>query len=81
MHFTNVIFNLLDNAVKYRREDTPLQLLVTTRDVDNGKLEITVCDNGIGIKKKILKKYSSAFIEFTPAMSTTLRDLVSDLHM
>lgn len=61
MHFTNVIFNLLDNAVKYRREDTPLQLLVTTRDVDNGKLEITVCDNGIGIKKEDLKKIFERF--------------------
>ena len=33
MHFTNVIFNLLDNAVKYRREDVPIHLKVTTRDV------------------------------------------------
>ena len=61
MHFTNVIFNLLDNAVKYRREDAPLQLLVTTRDIDNGKLEITVCDNGIGIKKEDLKKIFERF--------------------
>jgi two-component system phosphate regulon sensor histidine kinase PhoR len=28
MHFTNVIFNLLDNAVKYRREEVPLSLFV-----------------------------------------------------
>ncbi len=33
MHFTNVIFNLLDNAVKYRREDVPLELKVSTRNV------------------------------------------------
>ncbi|MBR4070266.1 MAG: HAMP domain-containing histidine kinase, partial [Bacteroidaceae bacterium] len=31
MHFTNVIFNLLDNAVKYRREEVPLSLFISTR--------------------------------------------------
>ncbi|MDE7472787.1 MAG: HAMP domain-containing histidine kinase [Muribaculaceae bacterium] len=61
MHFTNVIFNLLDNAVKYRREDVPLQLMVTTRDIDNKKLEITVSDNGIGIKREDLKKIFERF--------------------
>ena len=30
MHFTNVIFNLLDNAVKYRKDDDPLRLKFTT---------------------------------------------------
>lgn len=61
MHFTNVIFNLLDNAVKYRKEDEPLQLAVTTRDIAQDRLEITISDNGIGIKKDDLKKIFEKF--------------------
>lgn len=61
MHFTNVIFNLLDNAVKYRREDEPLILTVSTADVHKDKLEITISDNGIGIKKDDLKKIFEKF--------------------
>ncbi len=61
MHFTNVIFNLLDNAVKYRRDDTPLELMVSTRCIANNKVEITVADNGVGIKKEDLKKVFEKF--------------------
>ena len=61
MHFTNVIFNLLDNAVKYRREDTPLQLNISTEDISNDRLQIVVADNGIGIKKEQLKKIFEKF--------------------
>ena len=63
MHFTNVIFNLLDNAVKYRREEEPLQLTVSTRNVShNGeKIEITIRDNGIGMKREDLKKIFEKF--------------------
>ena len=61
MHFTNVIFNLLDNAVKYRREDVPLHLQVSTRDIENDRLLITVADNGIGIRKEDLKKIFDKF--------------------
>lgn len=60
MHFTNVIFNLLDNAVKYRKEDVALQLSVSTRNI-NEKLEIVIEDNGIGIKKEYLKKIFEKF--------------------
>ncbi|MGN0048784.1 MAG: sensor histidine kinase [Bacteroides sp.] len=60
MHITNVIFNLMDNAVKYKRPDTDLQLTVKTWN-EPGKLMISVQDNGIGIKKENLKKIFEKF--------------------
>lgn len=60
MHFTNVIFNLLDNAVKYRREEVPLALFIRTR-THGDKVEISIQDNGIGIKKEDLKKIFDKF--------------------
>ncbi len=61
MHFTNVIFNLLDNAVKYRSEERPMSLVVTSRDLDEERLEITIADNGIGIRRDDLKKVFEKF--------------------
>ena len=61
MHFTNVIFNLLDNAVKYRREDVEPVLAITTRNIGEDWLEITISDNGIGIKKEDLKRIFEKF--------------------
>ncbi len=60
MHFTNVVFNLLDNAVKYSKEGVPLKLEISTSNVGD-KLEIVVQDNGIGIKKENLKKIFERF--------------------
>lgn len=60
MHFTNVIFNLMDNAVKYRRQEANLHLEVVTRN-DGGKLVISVADNGIGISRDNLKKIFDKF--------------------
>ncbi|MBP2691396.1 MAG: HAMP domain-containing histidine kinase [Muribaculaceae bacterium] len=61
MHFTNVIFNLLDNAVKYRREDVPLNLIVSSRDISDERLEICIEDNGIGMRRDDLKKIFDKF--------------------
>lgn len=61
MHFTNVIFNLLDNAVKYRDEERPLELKITTRDISDHRLEISIADNGIGIRKDDLKRVFDKF--------------------
>ena len=61
MHFTNVIFNLLDNAYKYAREDTPLQLKVVTSNPDSKHIELRVQDNGIGIEKENLKRIFEKF--------------------
>ena len=60
MHFTNVLFNLMENAVKYRRPDVPLQLIARTENVDD-KICISIRDNGIGIKKENLKKIFDRF--------------------
>jgi Response regulators consisting of a CheY-like receiver domain and a winged-helix DNA-binding domain len=60
MHFTNVIFNLLDNAVKYKKQEGELLLNVRTWN-ESGKLYISIQDNGIGIKKENLKKIFDKF--------------------
>lgn len=60
MHFTNVVFNLLDNAVKYKKEDSDLHLHVCTWN-ESGKLHISIQDNGLGIKKENLKKIFDKF--------------------
>ena len=60
MHFTNVEFNLLDNAVKYKSPDRDIALKIRTWN-ENGKLCISVEDNGLGIKKENLKKLFDKF--------------------
>ncbi|MDO4691738.1 MAG: HAMP domain-containing sensor histidine kinase [Porphyromonadaceae bacterium] len=55
VHLTNVIFNLLDNSVKYAHPDRPLQLRLATENVES-YIKIVVEDNGIGIPKESLKK-------------------------
>ena len=60
MHFTNVIFNLLDNAVKYKKPEGELHLHLKTWN-ESDKLYISIQDNGIGIKKDDLKKIFDKF--------------------
>ena len=60
MHITNMLFNLMDNAVKYRREEVPLRLMARTRN-EGDKVIISIEDNGIGIKKDSLKKVFDRF--------------------
>ncbi|MDR2058296.1 MAG: HAMP domain-containing histidine kinase [Dysgonamonadaceae bacterium] len=60
MHFTNVLFNLMENAVKYRKENVPLELIAKTANAGD-KILITIQDNGIGIKKENQKKIFDRF--------------------
>ena len=50
MHLTNVVANLLDNAIKYC--DRAPMITVTTRNEAAGWFVIEIKDNGIGIKKE-----------------------------
>lgn len=67
MHFQNVIFNLMDNAVKYAKPEEPLSVYIKTWN-EGDKVCFSVRDTGQGIKKedqkKILKS-STAYIPVT----------------
>lgn len=61
MHFANIIYNLLDNAVKYSREDTPIIITISTWNDSKDNLFIAIEDNGIGIKKEYIKHIFDKF--------------------
>ena len=48
LHLTNLIYNLVDNGIKYSAE-APLIEITTTRN--NGHFHISIRDHGIGIAK------------------------------
>ena len=58
VHFTNVLSNLIDNAIKYSKENP--EIYVRTED-RHGKLVIRIRDNGIGISKENQKKIFEKF--------------------
>ena len=60
VHFQNVINNLLDNAVKYRKPDQPINIWMKTWN-DKDHLCLSIRDNGIGIRKENLKKVFDKF--------------------
>ena len=60
MHFQNVIFNLMDNAVKYRKPDRPINIYIRTWN-DDTSLYLSIRDTGVGIKKDNLKKVFEKF--------------------
>ena len=59
VHFSNIIFNLLDNAMKYS-ESAP-HILVETFKHGNGILSIKVKDNGIGMDKETQSRIFEKF--------------------
>ena len=60
VHFQNVINNLLDNAVKYRKPDQPIDVYLKTWN-DSERLYLSIRDTGLGIKKDNLKKIFDKF--------------------
>ena len=58
LHLTNIIHNLLDNAIKYCK-DMPIITVRTTNQ--NGRLCLSIEDQGIGIEKENLGKLFDKF--------------------
>ena len=60
VHFPNLINNLIDNSVKYAKEDVPPEIRIST--AANGKnMTIKLEDNGIGMAKETVKRIFEKF--------------------
>jgi signal transduction histidine kinase len=59
IHILQLLQNLIENSLKYRREVVPVVRVLWEED-DNG-LTLTVSDNGIGIQKEYLSLIFGAF--------------------
>ncbi|MBK7884320.1 MAG: HAMP domain-containing histidine kinase [Chitinophagaceae bacterium] len=58
VHFTNLINNLLDNAVKYSKGN--LKIKLTTQNIGN-QIKIKITDNGIGMNKETVSRIFEKF--------------------
>ena len=58
VHFTNLINNLLDNAVKYSKEN--LEIKLSTSNSGN-QLKVKIEDNGIGMNKETVNRIFEKF--------------------
>lgn len=58
IHLTNVVYNLIDNALKYGKENTKINIQL---EGQNGQVHFKIQDNGIGIpsefKNRIFEKF------------------------
>jgi len=58
VHLANIIYNLVDNALKYSEKNPEIK--ISTANL-NGGIEISVSDNGTGISKENQKKIFETF--------------------
>ena len=59
LHLTNILHNLLDNAIKYSEET--LEIGLSCVQLNNNAVKITISDKGIGIPKEYQKKIFKKF--------------------
>ena len=58
LHLTNILHNLLDNAIKYSRKQPDVTIKTCLK---NGKILLSIADKGIGIPKEHLKRVFEKF--------------------
>ncbi|RYY39653.1 MAG: HAMP domain-containing histidine kinase [Chitinophagaceae bacterium] len=60
VHFSNLVNNLMDNAVKYSKENVAPRIQLSTR-ADDRRFFIRIEDNGIGMNRETLKRIFEKF--------------------
>lgn len=82
----SILMNLLSNSIKYRSPERPLQVHVTTSEINEGVCTLSIIDNGLGIDlKKYRTKLFMPFRRFHPEVEGKgvglylIRKIVEDL--
>lgn len=60
VHISNLVNNLMDNAVKYSKENVPPKICIFTSSTDK-KFIIRIEDNGIGMNRETVKRIFERF--------------------
>jgi two-component system, OmpR family, phosphate regulon sensor histidine kinase PhoR len=60
VHINNLVRNLMDNAIKYAKSDTPLHIRISTSNTKKS-LFIYIEDNGIGMTKETVNRIFEKF--------------------
>lgn len=72
-HMTNVLYNLLENAIKYRDKTRPLELYLRTYNDEGGKLIIEVEDNGLGVPESDTKLIFQQFYRVSDGLKHDIK--------
>jgi two-component system phosphate regulon sensor histidine kinase PhoR len=59
VHFSNIIANLLDNAIKYSKD--PTRIVIETTNPSSRSIAIKIRDNGIGMSKETINHIFEKF--------------------
>ena len=70
---TNVLYNLLENAIKYRDKTKALELFLRTYNDDDEKLVIEVEDNGLGIPESDTKLIFQQFYRVSDGLKHDIK--------
>ncbi len=60
-HLTNVFSNLVDNAIKYRKEDIELKISIVASNPNPKTISVEVTDNGLGMSREVLSQVFDRF--------------------
>lgn len=70
VHFTNIIFNILDNAIKYSEDNTRIDI---GTELVRGKIRLSIRDYGPGMNKKEVKKVFDKFYRISTGNVHTVK--------
>jgi two-component system phosphate regulon sensor histidine kinase PhoR len=77
-HFTTLLLNILDNAVKYNVQ--PVKEVIVTITSDSENISITVSDSGIGMSKETLRHIFEKFYRYQKDLTQNTKGLGLGLH-